>query len=129
MPLKILKKQIIFLNSITFVGLVVCFVVSMKYSGTEAFFHSGPLTYVKWGVLGALVNIGFILKAKSWGERHYFLTTFLMIGGIGINIIISTKINFENWYNILPNLMILMSILILICFIINVRKYARNIQS
>jgi len=129
MPLKILKKQMILLNSICFVCLVVCFVISMKYSGSEAFFHSGTITYVKWGILGGLINIGFMLSVKSWGKRHYLLTIFLMVGAIVINIIISTKKNIENWYNILPNLMILVSIFILIYFIINVRKYARNIQS
>lgn len=65
---------------------------------------------------------GFILNSKSWGKRHYLLTIFLMVGAIVNNIIISTKKNIENWYSILPNLMILVSIFILIYFIINVRK-------
>lgn len=105
------------------------FVISMKYSGAEAYAHSGLLTYIKWGLIGLVANFGFIISLTKWGSRQFMITALISAGGIFANyLVFEIDMNFV-WQQIFGKSLLFTAIIILVVFLLRVKKYVRPIQS
>ncbi|MGB0452477.1 MAG: hypothetical protein ACPGJV_02090 [Bacteriovoracaceae bacterium] len=107
----------------------VFFIISMKYSGAEAYAHSGLLTYIKWGMIGLMANSGFIISLTRWGNKQVMTTILIAFVGIFANyLVFEIDMNFM-WQQILGKILLFFAVFILVIFLLRAKKYVRPIQS
>lgn len=67
---------------------IVYFVISFKFSGAEAYHTTGIVAYIKWSILGLLVNIGYVILLIFNSKKFQLALAPLMILAIYSNILI-----------------------------------------
>ena len=88
----------------------------MKLSGAEAYVHSGIFTYIKWGIIGIIINIGFVLAGTSWGMDRKLLTFLISLFGVLANFLVfEIDMNFL-WQKVIGNVLLSFSLFILVLF-------------
>lgn len=90
------------------------FIISLKFSGAEAYHHSGFATYFKWVLLSMVVNVGFLiqfLRPTGWKKG---ITILFMLLAFTINIMIYA--NPKSWvlYDLLSISLLFLSIYLVI---------------
>ena len=77
-----------FIIQIYLILAIVYFVFSFKFSGAEAYHTTGVVAYIKWSILGLLVNIGYVLLSIFSSKKIQLALAPLMILAIYSNILI-----------------------------------------
>lgn len=77
-----------FIIQIYLILAIVYFVFSFKFSGSEAYHTTGVVAYIKWSILGLLVNIGYVLLSIFSSRKIQLAFAPLMILAIYSNILI-----------------------------------------
>lgn len=77
-----------FIIQIYLILAIVYFVFSFKFSGSEAYHTTGVVAYIKWSILGLLVNIGYVFLSIFSSKRIQLALAPLMILAIYSNILI-----------------------------------------
>ena len=85
------------------------FITSLKFSGAEAYHHSGITAYLKWAMISALLNVGFFiqfLRPMGWTK---IVAILLMVLATIINFVVYSNPN--NWilYDLLSVIVVMMS--------------------
>ena len=93
---------------------IVYFVFSLKFSGAEAYHTSGVTAYIKWSILGLLVNIGYVLLSVFSSRKIQFAIALLMILATFINLLIYQNPQNSIFYFSLALLVIAFGLLLII---------------
>ncbi len=80
---------------------IMFFNISLKLSGSEAYHSTGIVAYLKWTILGFLLNTGYVISATRIGITFPFITLLLMNLAPIINILIFTNPKDDIFYNVL----------------------------
>lgn len=103
------------------------FVISMKYSGAEAYAHSGLMTYIKWGLIGLMANSGFVISLTKWGSRQAITTILIALIGVFANyLVFEIDMNYV-WQQVLGKILLCIAAFILIIFSLRAKKYVSPI--
>lgn len=90
------------------------FVISLKYSGAEAYHSTGILAYLKWSILSVLLNIGFLIQFLKPRGRVKILAIPFMLLAIIVNWLIYTNPKNFFTYDILSVAVMLMSMYLIV---------------
>ena len=83
---KINKINLLFLTYIFIANLY--FATSLKFSGAEAYLQTGLLAYIKWMILGSLLNIGYLIPITMLSSKFQFVALPLMVFAVLVNVTI-----------------------------------------
>jgi len=90
------------------------FVISLKFSGAEAYHHTGVTAYIKWMILGFLLNIGYLIPITKLGSRYQLVTLPLMVFAVLVNATIYSNPKHLVIYDILSVLLFSIALVLII---------------
>jgi hypothetical protein len=99
---------------------IIYFILSFKFSGSEAYQKSGLLAYFMWGGIGLFLNMGFLFSIFNFRP---ILAVFLMTFSLFINVLIYADAGKFFFYDYLAFIVFSCSLLVIL------RKVLINVKN
>ncbi len=77
------------------------FGVSLKWSGAEAYHNTGLLTFLKWVIIGGVVNFSFLTPVLSVRGFNRLVLILFMPLAMTVNLIVSSNPQNRLFYDLL----------------------------